>query len=160
MERICGTFFKWEQTRQMARGGVNSSPFQVLLLRYSEIFHIVTDSPHAIFFKWLKIQYLITTMPKTDLYHLVASKKSEIAELAALYGASHIRIFGSVARRSSDEHSDIDFLVEMEPGRTLFDLGGLTHDLEVLLGRHVDVCTIPLLREQVRDRIVSEAVPL
>jgi len=99
-------------------------------------------------------------MPKTDLYHLVASKKSEIAELAALYGASHIRIFGSVARRSSDEHSDIDFLVEMEPGRTLFDLGGLTHDLEVLLGRHVDVCTIPLLREQVRDRIVSEAVPL
>ena len=99
-------------------------------------------------------------MPKTDLYHLVASKKPEIAKLAAQYGASQLRIFGSVARRSSDDDSDIDFLVEMEPDRTLFDLGGLTHDLEVLLGRHVDVCTIPLLREQVRERIVAEAVPL
>jgi predicted nucleotidyltransferase len=56
--------------------------------------------------------------------------------------------------------SDIDFLVEMEPGRTLFDLGGLSHDLEVLLKRRVDVCTVPLLREQVRERIISEAIPL
>ena len=99
-------------------------------------------------------------MPKMDLYQVVTSKKSEISELAAQYGASHIRIFGSVARHSSDDHSDIDFLVEMEPGRTLFDLGGLSHDLEVLLKRRVDVCTVPLLREQVRERIISEAIPL
>jgi predicted nucleotidyltransferase len=112
------------------------------------------------FFKCLQIQYLFTTMPKTDLYQLVASKKSEISELAAQYGASHIRIFGSVARHSSDDQSDIDFLVEMEPGRTLFDLGGLSYDLEVLLKRRVDVCTVPLLREQVRERIISEAIPL
>lgn len=99
-------------------------------------------------------------MPEPDIYHHVASKKWEIAALAARYGASHIRIFGSVARHTADEGSDIDFLVELEPGRTLFDLGGLSYDLEQLLGKHVDVCTVSLLREQVRNRILAEAVPL
>jgi uncharacterized protein len=99
-------------------------------------------------------------MDEPEIYHLVASKKGEISELAARYGASHIRIFGSVARHTADESSDIDFLVELEPGRTLFDLGGLSYDLEHLLGRHVDVCTVNILRDQVRNRILAEAVPL
>lgn len=99
-------------------------------------------------------------MPEPDIYQLVTSKKREIAELAARYGASHIRIFGSVARHTADEGSDIDFLVELEPGRTLFDLGGLSYDLGQLLGKHVDVCTVNLLRDQVRNRILAEAVPL
>ena len=99
-------------------------------------------------------------MPEQDIYHLVVSKKREISELAARYGASHIRIFGSVARHTADERSDIDFLVELEPGRTLFDLGGLSYDLEHLLGKHVDVCTVSLLRDQVRNRILAEAIPL
>lgn len=99
-------------------------------------------------------------MPEPDIYHLVAQKKREIAELAARYGASHIRIFGTVARHTADESSDIDFLVELEPGRTLFDLGGLSYDLEQLLGKHVDVCTVNLLRDQVRNRILAEAIPL
>ena len=99
-------------------------------------------------------------MPEPDIYHLVASKKREISELAAHYGASHIRIFGSVARHTADESSDIDFPVELEPGLTLFDPGGLSYDLEQLLGKHVDVCTASLLRDQVRNRILAEAVPL
>jgi uncharacterized protein len=99
-------------------------------------------------------------MPEIELYQRVALKRKEIAELAARYGASQVRIFGSVARRTADEHSDIDFLVELEPGRTLFDLGGLSFDLEKLLGRHVDVCTVSLLRDQVRNRVLAEAVPL
>jgi uncharacterized protein len=99
-------------------------------------------------------------MPNPDIYDLIQSKKTEIAELAAQYGASHIRVFGSVARHTADEGSDIDFLVELEPGRTLFDLGGLSYDLEQLLGRPVDVCTETILRSQVRSRILAEAVPL
>jgi predicted nucleotidyltransferase len=99
-------------------------------------------------------------MPEQDIYHLVQAKKEEISELAARYGASRIRIFGSVARHTADETSDIDFLVELEPGRTLFDLGGLSYDLEHLLGRHVDVCTPSILREQVKNRILAEAIPL
>lgn len=99
-------------------------------------------------------------MPEPEIYHIVTLKKREIAELAARYGASHIRIFGSVARHTADEGSDIDFLVELEPDRTLFDLGGLSYDLEQLLGMHVDVCTVNILREQVRNRILAEAIPL
>ena len=99
-------------------------------------------------------------MVQPDIYQLVHSKREEISRLAGKYGASHIRIFGSVARHTADEKSDIDFLVELEPGRTLFDLGGFAYDLEKLLGRPVDVCTVLLLREQIRTRVVSEAVPL
>jgi predicted nucleotidyltransferase len=69
-------------------------------------------------------------------------------------------IFGSVARYTADERSDIGFLVEMEPGIILFDLGGFAYDLEKLLGRPVDMCTVHLLREPIRSRFILEAVPL
>ncbi len=99
-------------------------------------------------------------MDRLDIYQTVHEKRGEINRIAGRYGASHIRIFGSVARHEADEKSDIDFLVELAPGRTLFDLGGLAYDLERLLGRPVDVCTLPLLREPIRMRVASEAVPL
>ncbi len=99
-------------------------------------------------------------MAGPDVYQIIHEKREEINRIAGKYGASHIRIFGSVARHAADERSDIDFLVELEPGRTLFDLGGFAYDLEKLLGRPVDVCTVPLLREPIRTRVVTEAVPL
>ena len=103
---------------------------------------------------------LFKDMTRPDIYQIVHEKRGEINRIAGRYGASHIRIFGSVARHEADEKSDIDFLVELAPGRTLFDLGGLAYDLERLLGRPVDVCTLPLLREPIRMRVASEAVPL
>ena len=111
-------------------------------------------------FLGLYLHYLFRHMVQLDIYQQISSKKEEIIRLAGKYGASHIRIFGSVARGTASEKSDIDFLVELEPGRTLFDLGGFAYDLEKLLGRPVDVSTLPLLREQVRGRVVREAVPL
>jgi predicted nucleotidyltransferase len=99
-------------------------------------------------------------MVQPDIYQLIHAKREEITRLAEKYGVSHIRIFGSVAHHTADEKSDVDFLVELEPGRTLFDLGGFAYDLEKLLGRQVDVCTVPLLREPIRTRVVLEAVPL
>lgn len=69
-------------------------------------------------------------------------------------------MFGSVAKRNATETSDIDLLVTLEPGRTLFDLGGLSYELEELLGRHVDVATRPILRKEIRERIEREAIPL
>jgi hypothetical protein len=95
-----------------------------------------------------------------DIYQIIHAKRADISILAAKYGASHIRIFGSVARHTAGEKSDTGFLVELEPGRTLFDLGGFAYDLEKLLGRLVDVCTVPPLREPVRRQVVQEAVPL
>jgi predicted nucleotidyltransferase len=71
-----------------------------------------------------------------------------------------VHIFGSVVRGEADEGSDIDFLVEMEPGRSLFDLGGLQYELERLLGRGVDVVTERGLRARIRERVLQEAVAL
>ena len=55
---------------------------------------------------------------------------------------------------------DIDFLVEMEAGRSLFDLGGLLMELQEILGCEVDVVTEKGLRSRIRERVLNEAVPL
>ena len=83
--------------------------------------------------------------------------RSEIIEIAKRHGASNIRVFGSVARGEADSNSDVDFLVDLEKGRSLFDLGGLLVDLERLLGRRVDVVTENGLRPRIKDRVMSEA---
>jgi predicted nucleotidyltransferase len=87
-------------------------------------------------------------------------KKSEIIRLAAMRGCRNVRVFGSVARGESDSQSDVDFLVDLDPGRTISDLGGLLMDLQDALGAPVDVVTERGLRVRVRERILAEAVVL
>ncbi|HSV73788.1 MAG TPA: nucleotidyltransferase family protein [Chthonomonadales bacterium] len=87
-------------------------------------------------------------------------KREDILRIAGHHGARNVRIFGSLARGEADARSDVDFLVEMEPGRSLFDLGGLQYELERLLGRPVDVVTERGLKARIRDRVLHEAVPL
>ena len=91
---------------------------------------------------------------------LLKAKREEILRVAAKRGARNVRIFGSVARGEADEASDIDILVDLEPGRSLLDLGGLWSELNELLGRKVEVVTEKGLRERIRDRVLREAVPL
>ncbi len=91
---------------------------------------------------------------------LIRDKREEIFRLAARRGASNVRVFGSVARGEDDEKSDVDFLVDLEPGRSLLDLGGLLMDLQDLLGRKVDIVTEKGLHWYVRDRVLEEAVPI
>jgi predicted nucleotidyltransferase len=88
------------------------------------------------------------------------TRRAEILRLCAAYGARNPRLFGSVARGDADARSDVDFLVELEPGRSLFDLGGLQYELERLLGCPVDVVTERGLKARIRDRVLREAVPL
>ena len=88
------------------------------------------------------------------------TKRDEILQTAKKYGAFNVRVFGSVARGDADTESDIDLLVEMEPGRSLFDLGGLLTDLQTVLGRDVDVVTEKGLRGRIRERVLQEAVML
>ena len=90
----------------------------------------------------------------------IADKKEQVLVLAAKHGASNVRVFGSVANGTADEKSDIDFLVDMEKGRSLFDLGGLLMDLQELFGRKVDVVTEKGLRKRIREAILSQAVRL
>ena len=91
---------------------------------------------------------------------LVKAKREEILQIAARHGAKRVRIFGSVARNEAKPDSDVDFLVDMEPGRSLFDLGGLLMDLQDLLGRKVDVVTEKGLHRYIRQQVLREAVPL
>lgn len=87
------------------------------------------------------------------------ARREEIVEIAARRGAANIRVFGSVARGEAGPDSDVDFLVELQPGRTLFDLSGLILDLEEALGRKVHVVEIPE-PSPVAKRIQREALPL
>ncbi len=94
------------------------------------------------------------------LAELVQTRREDILRAATKRGAYNVRVFGSVARGDADEQSDLDLLVDMETGRSLFDLGGLLTDLEELLGRSINVVTEKGLRDRIRDRVLSEAVPL
>jgi len=96
-------------------------------------------------------------MPPNEL---LREKREDILRVASKRGASNVRVFGSVARGEDDSKSDIDLLVDLEPGRSIFDLGGLLMDLQDLLGHKVDVVTERGLRERIRERVLKEAIPL
>lgn len=87
-------------------------------------------------------------------------QREQIYAVAARHGATDVRVFGSVARGNTTAESDVDFLVQLEPGRSLFDLGGLLMDLQDLLGVRVDVATVQSLKPRVRERALQDARPL
>ncbi len=88
------------------------------------------------------------------------NRREESIRVATMHGARNVRVFGSVARGDADEKSDIDFLVDMEQGRSLLDLEGLLMDLQDVLGREVDVVTERGLNPRIRDQVLKEAVAL
>ncbi len=90
----------------------------------------------------------------------VRAKREDILKIAARHGAYDVRIFGSAVRGEADAQSDVDFLVNLESGRSLLDLGALLMDLQDLLNREVDVVTETGLRPRIRKRVLSEAVPI
>ncbi|MEM1369725.1 MAG: nucleotidyltransferase family protein [Cyanobacteria bacterium P01_H01_bin.15] len=95
-----------------------------------------------------------------SLASTVQSKREDILAIASRYGASNIRVFGSVARGEANRYSDVDFLVDFEPQRTLIDAIALTQELETLLDCSVDVTEPNCLHELIRDRVLNEAVSL
>ena len=95
-----------------------------------------------------------------ELNEILKRKREKILSLGAKHGVVAIRIFGSVARGNTRPTSDIDFLVKIQRGRSLFDLGGFCSDLEKLLGRPIDVVTEKGLRERIRSRVMRESIPL
>lgn len=95
-----------------------------------------------------------------SLLESVRARKADILALAKRHGVRNVRLFGSAVRGNARPDSDVDFLVELQPGRSLMDLGGLLMDLEALLGRKVDVVTAAGLRPRVRASALREARPL
>jgi predicted nucleotidyltransferase len=95
-----------------------------------------------------------------SLAELIQTNREKILGIADRYGASNVRVFGSVARGETNVDSDVDLLVDLEPGRSLLDLGGLLMELQDLLMCPVDVITEKGLRDRIRQRVLEEAVPL
>jgi hypothetical protein len=95
-----------------------------------------------------------------SLSELVRTKREDILRAAAKHGATNVRVFGSVARGDAGPDSDVDVLVDLEPGRNLFDLGGLLMDLQDLLACRVHVVTEGAIHWYIKDRVLKEAVPL
>lgn len=91
---------------------------------------------------------------------IIQEKKEHILAIAAKYGASNVRVFGPAVKGVADPNCDIDFLIDLERGRTLFDLGGMIVDLQQLLERNVNVVTEDSLHWYIKDRILSEARPI
>lgn len=87
-------------------------------------------------------------------------RRNDVLRIAASRGARRVRVFGSTVRGEQGPASDIDLLVEMEPGRSLIDLMCLEQDLEELLGTAVDIVTEAALSPRVRERVLAEAVAL
>jgi predicted nucleotidyltransferase len=95
-----------------------------------------------------------------NLKQLLLDNRAKIMEIAANYGASNIRVFGSIVRDEADEKSDIDLLVNIEPGRSLLDHAGMHLELQKLLGHKVDVISERGLKDRFRKKVLAEAKPL
>ncbi len=91
---------------------------------------------------------------------LLKEKREEILRSCTKYGARNVRVFGSMARGEADEESDIDLVVEFEPGRSLLDHAALWLELQGLLGCKVDVVSEQGIKPRIRERVLQEAVPL
>jgi predicted nucleotidyltransferase len=102
----------------------------------------------------------VTDIDAKPRRELVEAHRDEIKAIVARHHGRSIAVFGSVARGEAQPGSDIDFLVELAPGTRPFELLAIGAELEELLGVKVDVGTPQSLREQLRDEVLAEAVPL
>ncbi|MBL8157020.1 MAG: nucleotidyltransferase family protein [Anaerolineae bacterium] len=91
---------------------------------------------------------------------VIGSQREALLALCARYGASDVRVFGSVARHEAGPESDIDLLVKFQEGSSLYELSALWQDLRDLLGREVSLVSEAGLRESFRRRIEKDLVAL
>jgi predicted nucleotidyltransferase len=87
-------------------------------------------------------------------------KRNAIRQAANRFHTANPRVFGSVLYGTDKDGSDLDLLVDALPGTTLFDLGGLQTELELLLGIHVDLLTPKDLPLKFRAQVLAEALPV
>jgi len=95
-----------------------------------------------------------------DIDALVNDKRAEIVRIAKVNGATRVRIFGSFARGTARMDSDLDLLIDLEPGRHLLDLVAIKQDLEDLLNRPVHVVTEAAISPYIRAKVLRDATPL
>jgi uncharacterized protein len=87
-------------------------------------------------------------------------QRRQLVDAGRTHGVRRIRVFGSLARGEETPTSDLDLLVELEPGRTLLDLAAFRREARRIVGMPVDVATPDLLKERIRDEVLAEALAL
>ena len=96
----------------------------------------------------------------TPLARRLRASRREVIETVEAAGGSNVRVFGSVATGREHEGSDVDLLFHMDQPFGLMDLAGLEIELGTILDTDVDLVPDTNIRPTMRDRIISEAVPL
>jgi predicted nucleotidyltransferase len=110
---------------------------------------------------WVPIVTLIyTSLMVMEMNKLITDNQIAIKNLAKQHGVKTICLFGSMVKGDVSDNSDVDFLVELEQGRDLFDLGELLMDLQALLQRKVDLVTKTSLHPRLHSQVLKEALPL
>lgn len=84
---------------------------------------------------------------------------SQLVELGKNHGITNIRVFGSVARGQDHHSSDVDLLVDVDRGRSYFDVGAFQVEAQRLLGFPVDVVVDSGDRDGM-DHVRATAVPV
>lgn len=100
------------------------------------------------------------SLPTTSVGSLLTKKRGELLAAAEELGAKNVRVFGSVARGADGPRSDVDVLVDLEPGVSLVGLGKLQDAFSRILGREVDIVPASGLKAGLRDQVLAEAIPL
>lgn len=91
---------------------------------------------------------------------LIKDNRDEIYSVAFKYGVNKIRLFGSAARKEDNSGSDIDFLVDFDSDRSLFDLIGFKHSLEEIFNRKVDVITFDSLHQDIKEKVLNDMIEI
>jgi predicted nucleotidyltransferase/DNA-binding XRE family transcriptional regulator len=102
----------------------------------------------------------VGSMPNTRLGRLLRRRRKAVLDTATEFGASNVRVFGSVARGQDTARSDIDLLVDLNPGTGLVALNRLRRTLSDLLGVPVDVIPAVTLKPRIREEVLNKAIPL
>jgi uncharacterized protein len=95
-----------------------------------------------------------------EMNKLITDNQIAIKSMVKQHGVKTICLFGSMAKGDISDNSDVDFLVKLEQGRDLFDLGELLMDLQALLERKVDLVTKTSLHPRLYSQVLKEALPL
>lgn len=92
-------------------------------------------------------------------YHGIDVPKARVAEFCRMYHIARLSFFGSILRGDFGPESDVDVLVEFEPGRRpgLLRMAGIEIELSELLGHKVDMRTPAELSRHFRDDVLREA---
>ncbi|TDQ42359.1 nucleotidyltransferase family protein [Aureibacillus halotolerans] len=93
-------------------------------------------------------------------HQLLSNHRHEVLSFAKENGIVNVRLFGSTARGEDHNESDIDLLVDIEDGCTLFDVIRFKQSVEDLLGKRIDVVSEHALHQTIRGSVLDEAVDL